>query len=70
MDIYERELNPGESSSLQTGEPALGIVAQGVVLIREQVAGSTFSLTEDESSTTITNTSKEVTAKVIAFRVL
>jgi len=77
VDIYERKLNPAESSILKTGEPALGIVAQGVVLIREQgkpeqrvVAGSTFALTEGGANTTITNASSEVPAKVITFRVL
>jgi len=77
VDIFRSDVGPGETVSLESGEPIFGIVAQGVVIVRESngtpqrvVAGGTFAIPNAESTTTIDNGSIEAPAKVIVFRIL
>jgi hypothetical protein len=63
--------------SLNNSEPALGIVAQGVVIISEAgkptqrvVAGASFAVPKANSKVILANASSEAPAKVITFRVL
>ncbi|WP_076719371.1 hypothetical protein [Motiliproteus sp. MSK22-1] len=77
VNVFKTDLTPNESIDVNNSEPALGIVAQGVVTIREKgksaktvVTGATFALPEAGSMVTITNASSEAPAKVITFRVL
>lgn len=77
VDIFQKDLNPGESITIKNSEPALGIVAQGVVIVREKgkaelrvVAGATFAIPKENSKAAIINASNEVPAKVITFSML
>ena len=77
VNVFKTDLTPDESIDFNNSEPALGVVAQGVVTIREKgksaktvVTGATFALPEANSMVTITNASSEAPAKVITFRVL
>lgn len=77
VDIFRSDVGPGETLSLKRGEPVFGIVAQGVVVVRNPdgtthrvVAGATFAIPNAASPTAIENASDEAPAKVIAFRML
>lgn len=77
VNIFKRELAPDEMISLNKSEPALGIVAQGVVIISEPgkatqriVAGASFAIPKANSKAVLANASSEVRAKIITFRVL
>ncbi|PCJ70615.1 MAG: hypothetical protein COA62_08580 [Rhodobiaceae bacterium] len=75
VDIYSRDLEPGQSLELEVSVPTLGLVAQGIIEIAHQagtverlVAGQTFSLSSQKAHHTISNGSPEVRAQVITFR--
>lgn len=75
VDIYSRDLEPGETLELEVSVPTLGLVAQGIVEIVHQAgaverlaAGQTFSLSSRKAHHTISNASSEVRAQVITFR--
>jgi quercetin dioxygenase-like cupin family protein len=77
VDIYSTELHPAGISKLNTVEPTLGLVAEGIVELKIKgqasqriIAGGTFSIPSAASQTTISNASSEVQAKVITFRLL
>ena len=77
VNIFKRDLAPSEMISLNNSAPALGIVAQGVVIISEPgkptqrvVAGASFAIPKANSKAVLANASSEAPAKVITFRVL
>lgn len=77
VNVYKRDMGPRESVHLDSVNPVVGVVAEGVVVIRKDgmpgqrvVAGDTFSIAEPAERITITNGSYEVPAKIISFRVL
>lgn len=77
VDIFKRDLDPGESVKVNITKPALGIVAHGVVVIKQKgkpsqrvVSGGTFAIPNAGSNVSIANASGETSAKVITFRVL
>lgn len=76
VDIYKSNIEAGSRLALNNIQPTLGIVAEGVVVIKREgkadervIAGKSFSLS---ASTTvqILNSSNEVSAKIITFRLL
>ncbi|MEH6404787.1 MAG: cupin domain-containing protein [Sneathiella sp.] len=75
VDIYAQELAGGEVANFKTEVPTLGLVAEGIVelLVKGQkpqriTAGGSFSVPTIGSVATISNSSSEVSAKVITFR--
>lgn len=75
MDVYAGELKRGGTLKPETRQPALGLVAVGVVELRIKgkktqrvVAGGSFSLPGAGTQAVIVNASSEVPAKVISFR--
>lgn len=75
VDIYARDLKRGQTVKLETSQPTLGIVAEGIIELHVKgkttqrlVAGKSFSLTAANAEATIVNASSEVSAKVITFR--
>ena len=75
VDIYTSELDRSGSIALETDEPTLGLVAEGVIELQVDgnakqriAAGGSFSLPVADSSATIVNVSSEVIAKVTTFR--
>jgi quercetin dioxygenase-like cupin family protein len=75
VDIYTSELDRRTSIVLQGEEQSLGLITEGVVEFQVDgeakqriAAGGTFLLPGADSSATIANTSSEVVAKVITFR--
>lgn len=74
-EIYTNKVDPGGKMDLESSEPTLGLVAEGVIELRVNgqeatriAAGETFALSTVGSSATIINTSAEVPANVITFR--
>ncbi|MGY8872614.1 MAG: cupin domain-containing protein [Pseudomonadales bacterium] len=77
VDIFKHDLLPGEVVSVANGEPAMAIVATGVVIVKRKgeaskrlVTGSTFALTGNNAKTEVINASSETPAKVITFQLL
>jgi len=75
VDVYSSELQPNGTLELESREPTLGLVAEGVIELRIKgkapqriVSGGSFSLPTADSQATIVNASAEVPAKVITFR--
>lgn len=75
VDIYASELAQGDTLELSGDEPAMGIVAEGIIEVQVDgkpaqriVAGSSFELPTDVSLARIVNTSSDVPATVITFR--
>lgn len=61
---------------LDTSEPTLGLVAEGIVVLKVKgkatqriVAGASFSVPDTGTEATIVNASTEVTAKIITFHI-
>jgi len=76
VSVYAADLIAGGEISLETSEPTLGVVAEGIVEIRVEgqktlrvIAGNSFSIPSSTDKATIVNTSSEVPAKVITFLV-
>ncbi len=77
VNIYANELAGGDSLQLKTVRPMLGLVADGIVVIKVNgkakqriVAGKSFSIPKAGSKTTIQNVSSEVPAKLITFSLI
>lgn len=75
VDIYTTGLDKGETVELTTEIPTLGFVAEGIVELKIKgkiaqriVAGHSFALPSAGISASISNSSSEVPAKVITFR--
>lgn len=75
VDVFTSELQPGGSVDLDSKDPTLGLVAEGVIEFQIKgegtqriVAGGSFALPDDESSATVVNASSELPATVITFR--
>ena len=75
VDIYANELDRSGTATLETSQPSLGLVAEGVIELQVKgkasqriAAGGSFSLPKGKSAATIVNASSEVPAKVITFR--
>ena len=75
VDIYTSELPSSGTMKLDTQDPTLGLVAEGVIDLQIEgkatqriVAGKSFSLPTDNSQATLVNVSSEVPAKLITFR--
>lgn len=73
VDVVETRLAAGGSAVLANNVPTVGVVAEGVIEIRDQgddirrvIAGQSFALPETTGAT-VTNVSTEVAAKVISF---
>ncbi len=76
VSVYTADLIAGGEILLETSEPTMGVVAEGIVEIRVEgqktlrvIAGSSFSIPSTSDKATIFNTSSEVPAKVITFLV-
>lgn len=74
-DIYSSELAPGGQLKLDNHAPTMGLVAEGVIELRIKgqavqriIAGGTFALPTNDSMALLINTSSEVSAKIITFR--
>lgn len=74
VDIFVSELEPSAHKKLNSQEPMLGYVAEGIVKFKIEgektqriVAGGSFSLPIDISEASIVNASSKVPAKVISF---
>jgi len=74
VDMFVSELEPNGNKTLQKQELVLGYVAQGIVELdipgeakRQYMAGESFSLSLEQSTASISNTSAEVPARVISF---
>lgn len=77
VDIYTSELKPAGKRTLDTQEPTLGLVAEGIVVLRVEgqptqriAAGETFSVTSAGVEASIANASSEAAASVITFKLL
>ena len=75
VDIHAHNLPRDGSLNLKRQASTLGLVAQGIVQLHVEgedvqriAAGASFFLPADGASATIVNTSSEVPAKVITFR--
>ncbi len=75
VDVYTRELPSGASVRLDRQESAVGLVAEGIVEVAVEdrpplriVSGESFSLPAGDSPATVTNSSDEVPAEVVMFR--
>ncbi|MEH6346143.1 MAG: cupin domain-containing protein [Bermanella sp.] len=74
VDIFVSELAPSDKKNFRSQQPVLAYVAEGVVLVKIKgqktqrvVAGASFSLPSQQSTSVVVNESNEVAAKVIAF---
>lgn len=74
-DVFSNKIAPSGMVDLETAEPTLGLVAEGVVELwingeaaQRIAAGGTFALPEAGSQATIINASAEVPANVITLR--
>ena len=74
MDVYETELESGQTVTLENSEPTIFLVAQGVIDVQidettsqHLVAGETFAMLSSGSNASLTNASSEVEAKVISY---
>ena len=77
IGVIEQNLAPGAVDKFRVTEPLLGIVAEGVVIVREKGkvaqrvgAGQVFSIVNVGSRARIANGSTDMPAKFITFRVL
>lgn len=75
VDIYASKLQGRGTMKLDTHEPTLGLVAEGIIELQIKgkatqriVAGGSFSLPTADSQATIVNVSSEGPVKVITFR--
>ena len=75
VEIYTSELQRRETMKLDTHEPTLGLVAEGIIELQIKgkatqriVAGGSFSLPTADSQATIVNVASEGPVKVITFR--
>ncbi len=75
VDIYTSHLGHRETMNINTQEPTLGLVAEGIIELQIKgkatqrfVAGGSFSLPTANSQATIVNVSAEVPAKLITFQ--
>lgn len=75
VDIYTSEIKAGGTLKLSSKTLTLGLVAQGVVELRVKgkkpqriIAGRSFPLANDSGELVVVNTSSDVPAKVITFR--
>jgi len=75
VDIRTNELDPSQSLTLKSVQPVLGLVAEGIVEFaigegpaKRIIAGKTFALPTPGSQAVVVNTSSEVPATVITFR--
>ena len=73
-EVYSNTIDPSGTLNLESSEPTLGLVAEGVIefqakgQITRLVAGQTFALPAVGSRATIVNRSAEVPANVITLR--
>lgn len=74
-EVFTSKVAPSGTLGLGSGEPILGLVAEGVIELRIDgqatqriAAGGTFALPEVGSQATIVNTSAEVPADVITLQ--
>lgn len=75
VDIYSTELSKSGTFSIANAEPTVGLIAEGVVELQiageatqRIIAGGSFALPIANVAATVVNTSSEVTAKIITFR--
>lgn len=75
VDIYASELERHGTMKLDTDQPTMGLVAEGVIELRTEgtpprriAAGESFSLLDADPKATIVNVSSGDAAKVITFR--
>jgi hypothetical protein len=74
VDMFITELEKSGYKKLSRQTPILGYVAEGIITLKVKdqaskriIAGSTFSLSENDSDAVIVNGSDEVTAKVVSL---
>lgn len=74
-EVYSNRIDPNGTINLESNEPTVGLVAEGVVEFQVKgrevtrlVAGQTFALPAVGSQARIVNTSSEVSANVITLR--
>jgi quercetin dioxygenase-like cupin family protein len=73
-EVYSNTIDPNGTMNLESREPTLGLVAEGVIefqasgQVTRLVAGQTFALPAVGSRATIVNRSAEVPANVITLR--
>ena len=74
-DIYTTKIGPSETLVLTSGDPVLGVGAEGVIefrvkgqVVKRIAAGGTFALPTVGSQATIINASAEVPCNVITIR--
>jgi len=75
VDIYTSEIAKGGALDIKHSEPTMGIVAEGVVeihlgnkAVQRVAAGATFALPIDARNVKFVNTSNDVPASVVTFR--